>query len=279
MLARGLAAAASLLLIGAAPVGPRVMSISLCTDQLLLALLPPDRIVSVSYLARDAASPAVAALARRVPVNRQSAEEVLRQKPDLVLADAFAEPATRIMLRRLGYPLLEAPSPTDFDGIRAATLQVGKAVGAEPRARALVARMDAALAEMRANPAPGAPRVAAWDGSGRLPPKGSLYDAVITAAGARNVGREPLPRGGFRMEALLASRPDYLLHDNLVLATSGRQAELVGHPLVRRLYRDRQIVIAQEQFVCGNPATAEAALSLNRALRAAHRKTDVGGRG
>jgi iron complex transport system substrate-binding protein len=128
--------------------------------------------------------------------------------------------------------------------------------------------MDAALAEMRANPAPGAPRVAAWDGSGSLPPRGSLYDAVITAAGARNVGREPaLARGGFRMEALLASRPDYLLHDYLVLRTSGRQAQLVGHPLVRKLYADRQITIAQEQFVCGNPATAEAALALNRALR------------
>ena len=35
------------------PTNLRVMSISLCTDQLLLALLPPERITSVTWLAHD----------------------------------------------------------------------------------------------------------------------------------------------------------------------------------------------------------------------------------
>ena len=252
--------------------GPRVMSIGLCSDQLLLALLPPDRIASVTWLARETTSPAVAAAARRVPVNRQSAEEVLRQRPALILADDFSAPATVQMIERLHLRLVKVPSARDFPTIRAVTLRVGAAVGALPRARVLAARMDAALAEIAATPLPYSPRVAAWDGTGSLPPKGTLYDAVITAAGARNVGRETAAwRGGYHSEALIASRPDLLLHDDLVLCAPGRAAELVGHPIVRKLYRDRQIVIPQEQFVCGTPAAADAALQLHRALRARSR--------
>ncbi len=257
------------LLPGGAAAGTRVMSIGLCADQYVLALLPPRRIASVTWLARDAASPAVAAAARKVGVNHQSAEEVLRQRPGLVVADAFSDPATKGMLKRLGVPMIELPYASDFATIRAATLMLGKAADALPRARVLAAKMDAALASLAVSPVPGRPRVAAWDGSGSLPPKGSLYDAAITAAGARNVGREAARRGGFRTEALLASRPDFLLHDDKILKTSGRQADLVGHPLARRLYRNRQITIPQEQFVCGTPATVGAAVQLNRDLRRA----------
>ena len=270
MLRRGLAVLllGALLPVGAAA-GPRVMSIGLCADQFVLALLPPGQITSVTRLARDTTSPAVAAAARRVPANRQSAEEVLRQRPGLVVADAFSDAATKAMLRRLGYPLLEIPHASDFATIRRTVLQLGTAAGAQPRARRIVATMDDTLRRLAASPIPGAPRVAAWDGSGSLPSRGSLYDAAITAAGASNVGREALGQGSFRAEALLAARPDFLLHDAKVLRTAGRQAELVGHPIVRRLYRDRQIVIPQEQFVCGTPATLDAVSRLNRDLRRA----------
>jgi iron complex transport system substrate-binding protein len=243
------------------------MSISLCTDQLVLALLPPERIASVTFLARTAAAPRTARAAMRVGVNHQTAEEVVRQKPDLVVAGAFTAPATTALLKRLGIPLLQLPQANDFPAIRAGTRQLGARLGVSARAEALLRDMDDALAAAAASPLPGYPRVAAWDGSGNLPGRGTLYDAVVTAAGARNVGREHGMRpGGFHVEALLAAAPDVLLHGPPTGMRS-RSEQLVGHRLVRRYWADRQIVVPQDEFVCGSPYTGEAALRLNRAIR------------
>jgi iron complex transport system substrate-binding protein len=251
----------------AASAPQRVMSISLCTDQLVLALLPPRRIASVTWLARTAASARTARAAGRVAVNHQTAEEVVRQKPDLVVAGAFTAPATVALIERLGIPFLQLPQANDFGAIRATTRLLGRRLGVPQRAEALLGEMDRALAAAAAAPLPGPPRVAAWDGSGNVPGRGTLYDAVVTAAGARNVGREPGTRpGAFHVEALLAAAPDILLHERTTGARS-RSEQLVGHRLVRRYWSDRQVIVPQDEFVCGSPYTGEAALRLNQAIR------------
>jgi len=244
------------------PAGPRVMSIGLCADQYVLSLLPPERIASVTSLARTG-SVRTAALAARVPANHQLAEEVIAQAPDIVVADAFSNPVTRAMLTRLHYRVVELARANDLAAIRAETVRIGAAIGAGSRSLALADQIDQALAHLL--PLAKRPSVAAWDGSGRLPAKGSLYDAAVSAAGGHNIGRDW--RGGpFGAEALLVARPDYLLHDAHVLRTAGRESELAGHPLVDRLYRHRQIIISQEALVCGTPVTIDAVVELNRKL-------------
>ena len=63
-----------------------VMSLSMCTDDLLLELLPPDRIASVTYYSRLPSNSYQWPQAAKVAINWGSVEEVLAQKPDLVLA-------------------------------------------------------------------------------------------------------------------------------------------------------------------------------------------------
>src|SRR5262249_31133549 len=112
----------------------RVMSINLCTDALVLDLLPPERITSVSYLARFSTDTGLAAKAARVGVNYGMAEEVVAQNPSLVVAGTFAATATRQVLKRAGFAMIEVPPANDFDDIRKVTRQVGKAVGQEETA-------------------------------------------------------------------------------------------------------------------------------------------------
>ena len=76
-----------------------VMSMNQCTDQLVLALLPPERIASVTWLSRDPDGSLMFREAARVDINHGMSEEVLRQKPDLVIAGAFTTPATRGLLK------------------------------------------------------------------------------------------------------------------------------------------------------------------------------------
>ena len=181
--ALGLAGATS-----AAPAKPqRVMSLNLCTDKLVLQLLPPERIASVTYLSRGQDTGWPAADVSRVAVNYGTSEEVLAQHPDLVIAGTTSTLATRALLRKVGIALLELPAAESFDDIRKLTRTIGHAVGEEKKTESLLRRMDATLAELRQT-APSRPiTVVAWDGGGNVPGPATLFDAILTAAGAVNV--------------------------------------------------------------------------------------------
>src|SRR5277367_2630302 len=102
--------------------GPQhVMSLSMCTDDLLLELLPVDRIASVTYYAREPSNSYLWPQAAKVAINSGTVEEVLAQKPDLVLAGTYTTPAARALLKKLHMPLLEVPPAADFDEVRAVT--------------------------------------------------------------------------------------------------------------------------------------------------------------
>ena len=64
----------------------RIVSLNMCTDELVLRLADPVRIASVTWLSQDPRNANMAEAARRVPANHGLAEEVLGFKPDLVVA-------------------------------------------------------------------------------------------------------------------------------------------------------------------------------------------------
>jgi iron complex transport system substrate-binding protein len=247
----------------------RVVSMNQCADQLVLALLPPARIASVTWLSRNPDGSLMHREAMRVGVNRGLSEEVVRQRPDLVVAGSFTTPATRGLLRRLGYPLLEVDHADSFDDIRRITRQVARAVGEEARGEALIAQMDRDLAELARDPGPRL-RVAAWDGAGFNAREGSLYDAVLKAAGAQNVANEP-PASGYGkpdVEVLMLTAPAMLVKGEGLGRKPGLRDNRERHPVIRRYWDGaRTMTIRQGYYVCGTPLVGRAALRLRDELR------------
>jgi iron complex transport system substrate-binding protein len=271
--ALGLVAAAALVSGAAVARPPRVMSLNECTDQLVLALLPPSRITSVTWLSRDPTLSVMVGPARRVPVNHGSAEEVLRDRPDLVIATPYATPATRALLKTLRYPLLEVDAPGSFADVRRDIRIIAAAVGARARGEALIAGMDATLRRLSLGAGP-AVRVAAWDGAGFSAQPGSMYDAVLRVAGAHNVAadRGVVASGAPDVETLLAMAPDLLVRGESGQEPPGRRADVVDNPVVRRVWAHRAVVVPQADYICGTPFSADAALRLRRDMRAALRR-------
>ncbi|QQV76004.1 ABC transporter substrate-binding protein [Sphingomonas aliaeris] len=236
----------------------RVMSLNQCTDQLLLALLPPDRIASVTWLSRDPRYSAQVEAARRVPVNHGSVEEVARTRPDLIVTDTFSNPAGRAMLRRLGYPVIELADSGNVAGIRQNVAALANALREENRGRMLIARMDRQLVP---KPLRRPVTVASWgrDGMGESP----LLTAIVDAAGLKLVGEQ----GG--VEALLRTKPDYLIRGVSDPREGTLGDNVSGHPLVRRLWpATKRLVIAQSATICGTPAIGDAAVKLRQSIDA-----------
>ncbi|MFC0205505.1 ABC transporter substrate-binding protein [Novosphingobium soli] len=240
-----------------------------CVDQLVLALLPPERIASVTWLSRDPDGSLMHREAMRVGVNHGLSEEVVRQKPDLVVAGSFTTPATRSLLKRMGYPMIEVDHAESFDDIRRITRQVARAVGEEAKGEARIARMDLQLAHLARDPGPRL-RIAAWDGAGFNASDGSLYNAVLEAAGAVNVANRPPATSYGRpdVEVLLATAPALLVKGAGLGRKPGLRDNTERHPLVRRFWDGaRTLTIRQAYYQCGTPMVGDAAMALRTELR------------
>ena len=134
----------------------RIVSLDLCTDQILVELVGRERIAAVTHLAADPAVSAIPAKAKGIPITHGAAEDVLRYDPDLILAGPFGVSATVNLLRRLKRNVVVVPQPPDLDGVRAAVRTVAAAVGERPKGEAMIAAFDRRLAGL-APPAGTAP--------------------------------------------------------------------------------------------------------------------------
>lgn len=163
----------------------RVVSLNLCTDQLLVQLAPED-VAGLTTLSRDASISYVAEAAQHLPIVRADAEAVLLLHPDLVLAGPYGAQTTVTLLRELGRHVVMLPLPENFAGIRQETRDLARLLGVPSRGDALITQMDARLAAL---PHPAhLPTALLWQPRGYTAGPGTLGDAVLRAAGLRNVG-------------------------------------------------------------------------------------------
>jgi iron complex transport system substrate-binding protein len=246
------------------------MSLSMCTDDLLLELLPPERIASVTYYSRDPSNSFLWPQAAIVPINYGTVEEVLAQQPDLVLAGTYTTPAARAVLRKMRLPLIEVAPAADFDQIRSVTRLVAHALDRDAVGEALIAKMDLTLRELAASRPARAIRVAGWGEGGAIPGKGTMFDAILTAAGGINIAAAS---GGaftsFDVEQLIDAHPDVLAYSSNSAATPGLNTEVALHPLILKLYAGRRVTYPGALYSCGVVESADAAVALRASLLAA----------
>jgi iron complex transport system substrate-binding protein len=252
-----------------APSPGRIMSLKICTDELLMDLAPPSHIASVTFLSRESAALKLWPQAARIPVNHNSAEEVLATKPDLVLTDSFTSPQMRRILAQSGARVVEVPPAENFEQIRAVTRLVGDAVGMRPRAEALIARMDATLRDLAATRPSRDIRVMGWGGGGFVPGRATLFNAVLEAAGGVDIAASD---GYYDVEGLIAARPDVLAYGDDYIDTPSLRSDQNAHPVLLKLFGARRIVYPAALFNCGLPESAQAAKQLRAHMLAAMTK-------
>jgi iron complex transport system substrate-binding protein len=241
-----------------------IMSLKLCTDELLMDLAAPGQIASLSFLSREKAALKIWPEAARLPVNHNTAEEVLAVHPDLVLTDDFTSPAMRAILSRSGAKVVEVPAAENFKQIRNVTRQVGEAVGARAKAEALIARMDESLRQLSAGAPKQVIRVAGWGGGGFVPGRRSLFNSVLAAAGGTNIAGEDT--GYYDVESLIAAKPDILAYGDDYIDTPSLRMDQNAHPLLLKLFAGRRIVYPAAFYGCGLPQSAEAAAALRATM-------------
>lgn len=193
----------------------RVASVNVGTDEILLSLLPPERILAVTPLADDPDISSVTGLAKMVKGRvTMEAERILALEPDLLIVPPYTRREVLAQLEEGGMEILRIPDCHTLDDIRAHLRFLGEALGEPERAEALVAEMDGVLAEVRRRTEGlSRPRVLFVGTNGDTMGRGTNFDLLVEAAGGINVAAEAgiVGRGPIPVEKALALDPDIIL--------------------------------------------------------------------
>jgi iron complex transport system substrate-binding protein len=247
----------------------RVASINLSADEVLVAILPLERLVSVTRWADAEGTSNVVA---RVPpaVHRfvkADMEQLVALRPDLVVVSEYTDADFMKQLERSGLRVHRMLGLNTLAGVRGAILDLGRAVGEDEAARRLVAEYDAKLAELGRRLAGAAkPRVIYWSGN-MTAGADTAIGALIEAAGAVNLGRE---MGIVGIEPPGAERAFVASPDAVLVGTwPGSNEALTGHPLLSKwkaVREGRIVALRTELLVALSQYTADAAWELAHLL-------------
>ena len=215
----------------------RIVSLNQCLDAILVELVPTERIAAISHYSRDPVRSPIAALAQRLPITYESAEEIVALRPDLVLASRHSAIPTRNALRRVGihYELFDvAFSVNDsLAQIRRIAALVGNVAAGEN----LVATIERAIDAARLPP--GSPRLTAavYATGGNTAGANTITNDLMQVVGLENLAarygiktHQPM-----QLELLLAAQPDLLLVGEIPAAAGTQDARSVQHRALRKL--------------------------------------------
>jgi iron complex transport system substrate-binding protein len=240
---------------------PRIASMNLCTDQLLISLADPEQILGLSRYARERFESFAADDARQFRILSGGAEDLLLLHPDVVVASLYDKRSTRELLKEKGLHLAEFAVPRNLDEVKAQIREMGDLVGHPARAGAEIARLDDAIARARETVSQHRYKVLPLSRRGWVSGSDSLLSSLLAETGLFNAaGDLGIAVGGYAsLEAIVNLKPDFI-----VVADASERAEDDGHafllhPALERLYPpSRRIVIPDRLTVCGGVMIADA---------------------
>lgn len=197
----------------------RVVSQTVGTDEMLMALADPAQIAALSVLARNEDFCSDAAKAAKFPqLAASDAEAILRFHPDLVLMASYSRAETVAQIRRAGVPVILIEHFDTFEDTCADLRVIGRATGHADRAEALIASLQARVAAL-AKTLAGARvvRLLAPSAYGFIAGRDTTFDDLCRHIGAVNVaaeagleGHAPIPA-----EKVLAWKVDFLVLEGM----------------------------------------------------------------
>lgn len=252
----------------------RIVSLNLCTEQLLMMLVEPSRIAAVSYLARRPESSVLFAEAAKVPITYANAEEVFLREPDLVLAGTFTARATVSILTRLGTRVEQFEPAYSFADIRKNLRRMGDLVGERDKAEALITEFDTELRRFQENQSGRRPLAAFYYSNSFTSGDDTLADEILETAGMRNLGAElgltqtkKLP-----LEILVMANPELVIKGR-TFGPPALAQEIFVHPALAYLQaRSEEAEVADKYTICGTPFTLRAVARLAEARKRLQRR-------
>ncbi|HNR12959.1 MAG TPA: ABC transporter substrate-binding protein [Thermodesulfobacteriota bacterium] len=195
----------------------RIIPHSVGVAEILWAICPRERIVAFNEFSAQPDSSVIAEEIRsRGPIFLQGQTElVIGYQPDLIFTVFYSSADFKEKLKQAGIPFFDLGYFGTIESIKEQILLIGRIIGEEANASALVALMNTRIQEIQASiPMRKKPiRVLYYDEGGYVPGISSNFTSMCGIIGAVNVGAEQRVKSWKQIdnETLLAWNPDVIV--------------------------------------------------------------------
>lgn len=249
----------------------RIVSVTLATDEILVDLVAPERIVALSEEAPGRNSLAANRVDGIEHFVGADVESILALRPDLCFLASYNREETRSLLVESGVPIYVFRCFASIDDIRDNIQTVGRAVGAEQQAARLLAEMDRKLLGVaeRLPPREEWPSVLVFGRSGWVAGKGTVQTDLFENAGLRNAALALGFEGYSQIseEQVLELAPQYFVVSAQPGGAAPQRHWLLGNPALATLEairRERFLVVEEPLFSTVSHHIADAVAALAR---------------
>ena len=195
----------------------RIIPHAVGVAELLWAICPRERLTAFNEFSADPEFSFIADEVRqRGPIFKSKQTElVIGFQPDLVFTVFYSGAEFKEKLRQAKIPCFDLGYFGSIESIKEQILLIGKIVGEEANAQALVNLIDAKIAALKsAIPGGNKPvRVLYYDEGGYIPGRSSNFNSICSIIGAVNVGAEQGIKSWSQIdnETLLKWNPDVII--------------------------------------------------------------------
>ena len=232
----GMAVAVAMAAPQATPAKPqRVASLNLTSDEILVDLLPPQRLVAVTALIDEAGTSNAVGRAPKTIARfpKVDIERLIALKPDLIVVSEYTDADVLRALQNSGLKAHRMIGLDSLAGFRRALIDLGDAVGEKDKAAGMARDFDARLSAIEGRlKGVARPTLLYW-ASGFTAGSKTAFDALIQCGGGENVaalkgitGIAPLGA-----ERAFSFDPDWLF----IGAHTSTSKEIRTHPLLSRM--------------------------------------------
>ena len=237
---------------GPSRTSPTLASMDYCADQYILALADRDQIASLSADATSVYS-FFAPRAAGIPSSRGTAEEILANKPDMVVRQWKGTAAVDALFERADIHAVTVPFANAPDAALDSLIVFGDQIGRGERARAFAAERRATRQMLETMPASGQKALYVTP-SGYTAGSGTSVDAIIKSAGFGTMaddydlrGWHPLP-----MESIAGAKPDVIITSFFELPRPASRWSLAQSPLINQLLADLPVIDLPASYLSCN---------------------------
>lgn len=257
----------------------RVLTLALATDEMVLSMIPPERMAAVSALAKDDGISTVSGAARKVSavMEEYKAEQILSFHPDLVIAPDWIQDNLLKSLRDLGLTVYVVRGSLSVEDTKVAVKEIAAVLGEEKRGDEIIAGMDRDLERVRAireNIPEGERKIVIqYSHMKGYVGKGTLFDdlcsqaGVINGASAIGLGKSDL----ITPENLIAMNPDVIFIPSWAhgdISPESVTEELLSNPALETIQAVRNKNFAQvpdKYLFSASPDMTKAILGIQEA--------------
>ncbi len=233
----------------------RIVSTTLCVDQLVLSLANKEQILSVSYLSADKTISFFSERVEGLQKNRGWVEEIFMMKPDLVIVNEDSSRPSLRHLKKLGLNVLSLKTANNFSELKKNIKKVSRVVGDTGKAKLIISNLESKLRLEIGNDY--SPLAAILLPRGMTAGEGSLINELVVSAGFKNlaldlkIGRQ----ARINLEEILIARPDFILTPEASTKFPSLAQSMLLHPVFEttraKNYRWKHLEVPEWAWLCG----------------------------